>query len=128
MITVTPDEIDQYRSVFSDSPEVLDALNLIEENNGDLEKSAILLAQESGIQIVRADDKFLKKLAKKFCDIVCDKIFINDLMTGALSAAVAPLTATGQIPEALAFAVVIYLAKIGIRKFCNSTHVKPKTP
>ena len=41
-------------------------------------------------------------------------------MDGLLSSAVASLCATGQIPEAVAAPIVIYLARKGIQKWCNS--------
>ncbi|MCU0519062.1 MAG: hypothetical protein MUC60_19795 [Oscillatoria sp. Prado101] len=88
---VTPEEIAQYRQQLADYPEALDALDLIEENEGDLKQAARLL-----------------------------ELFINELMTGVLSAGVGILASSGQIPAALATPVVIYLAKIGVRKWCES--------
>jgi hypothetical protein len=128
MTTLTSREIAQYRSELADYPEALDALDLIEENEGDLEIAANLLAQEAGVVIVRSKPSILDDLAQKLRDVICDEVFINDLMGGALTAGVGYLTASGQIPTALATALVIYLAKIGVRKFCQSDDGKPKTP
>jgi uncharacterized membrane protein YhiD involved in acid resistance len=128
MATVTQEEIQQFREQLRDYPEALDALDLIEENEGDLEIAANLLAQEAGVVIVRSKPSILDDLAQKLRDVICDEVFINDLMGGALTAGVGYLTASGQIPTALATALVIYLAKIGVRKFCQSDDGKPKTP
>ena len=128
MTTLTNGEIAQYRSELTDYPEALDALDLIDENEGDLEIAANLLAQEAGVVIVRSKSTILDDLAQKLRDVICDEVFINDLMGGALTAGVGYLTASGQIPTALATALVIYLAKIGVRKFCESDDGKPKTP
>jgi hypothetical protein len=128
MITVTPAEIENFREQLRDYPDALDALDLIEENEGDLEIAANLLAQEAGVVIVRSKPSILDDLAQKLRDVICDEVFINDLMGGALTAGVGYLTASGQIPTALATALVIYLAKIGVRKFCQSDDGKPKTP
>lgn len=128
MTTLTSEEIAQYRSALADSPESLDALDLIEENEGDLEIAANLLAQEAGVVIVRSKPSILDDLAQKLRDVICDEVFINDLMGGVLTAGVGYLTASGQIPTALATALVIYLTKIGVRKFCQSDDGKPKTP
>ncbi|MGB5959730.1 MAG: hypothetical protein WBG73_03635 [Coleofasciculaceae cyanobacterium] len=128
MTTVTSEEIEQYRSKFADYPEALDALDLIEENEGDLEIAANLLAQEAGVVIVRSKPSFLDDLAEKLRNVICDEVFINDLMGGVLTAGVGYLTASGQIPTAMATALVIYLSKIGVRKFCQSDDGKPKTP
>ncbi len=128
MTAVTSEEIEQFRSKFADYPEALDALDLIEENEGDLEIAANLLAQEAGVVIVRSKPSILDDLAEKLRDVICDEVFINDLMGGVLTAGVGYLTASGQIPTAMATALVIYLAKIGVRKFCQSDDGKPKTP
>ncbi|MGB7890973.1 MAG: hypothetical protein WCF82_03470, partial [Microcoleus sp.] len=86
---VTPEEITQYREQFSDHPESLDALDLIEENDGDLKQAANLLALESGVVISKKMPNILDELAQKSRNIVCDEVFINELMTGVLTAAVA---------------------------------------
>ncbi|MDF5734246.1 MAG: hypothetical protein PUQ00_00720 [Nostoc sp. S13] len=43
-------------------------------------------------------------------------------MTGLLTFAVTSLTATGQIPQAIATPVVIYLAKKGVKTWCDSNN------
>lgn len=126
MTTLTSEEIGQYRSEFADYPEALDALDLIEENECDLEIAANLLAQEAGVVIVRSKPSILDDLAQKLRNVICDEVFINDLMGGVLTTGVTYLTASGQIPTALATALVIYLAKIGVRKFCQSNDKNPK--
>ncbi|MFN7555387.1 MAG: hypothetical protein ACK5QL_10325 [Microcystis sp.] len=119
---LTPEEIQHYRQQFKDYPEALDALDLIAETDGDLIKSAGLLAMETGVKIpTRAgeEDNILDKLAKKCRSIVCDDDFINDLMKDLLTVAVATLAAGGQIPISVATSVVIYLAKKGIKQWCQ---------
>lgn len=125
---VTPEEIAQYREQFSDYPESLDALDLIEECDGDLKQAASSLALESGIVISKKMPNILDELAQKCRNIVCDEVFINELMAGVLTAGVTSLTASGQIPAALATPVVIYLAKKGVKKWCESSNGEPKTP
>ena len=116
---VTPYEITQYREQFADNPEALDALDLIAENDGDLKQAASLLALESGEMISKSVPNVLDELARKCRNIVCDEVFIDELMAGVLTAAVASLTVSGQIPTALATPVVIYLAKRGVKKWCE---------
>jgi hypothetical protein len=48
---LTPEEIQSYQELFKDYPEALDALDLINESDGDLIESANLLAAEAGIEI-----------------------------------------------------------------------------
>ncbi|WP_013321073.1 hypothetical protein [Gloeothece verrucosa] len=120
---LTTQEIEQYREQFKDYPEALDALELIAETDGDLIESAGLLAMETGVEIssrVVEEDNILDKLAKRCRSIVCDDDFIDDLMKDLLTVAVATLAASGQIPVAVATPVVIYLAKKGVKKWCQS--------
>jgi DNA-binding FadR family transcriptional regulator len=90
MITVTPEEISQFRGQLADSPEALAALDAIEECEGNLEAAAQLIAVETTDAEVslRADSNFLEKLAEKLSNIICQEEF-DELMTGVLTAAIA---------------------------------------
>ena len=121
MITITPEEITQFRSQLADSAEALVALDVIEECKGNLGTAAQLIAVETSDAEVnlRADSSYLEKLAQKLSKIICEEEF-DALMTGLLTAAIATLAASGNIPIALATPVVIYVAKIGTKKFCEA--------
>ncbi|MCW5316367.1 hypothetical protein GTQ43_21855 [Nostoc sp. KVJ3] len=121
MITVTPEEISQFRSQLANSPEALAALDAIEECKGSLEAAAQLIAVETTDAEVsfRGDSNYLENLAQKLSKIICQEEF-DDLMTGVLTAAIATLAASGNIPIALATPVVIYVAKIGVKQFCKT--------
>ena len=116
---ISDQEIAQYRQQFADYPEALDALDLIAESDGDLQESASLLALETGVSITR-NRNILDELAQKCRQIICDDAFIDDLMGGLLTAGVATLAASGQIPAAVATPVVIYLTKTGVKNWCKS--------
>jgi len=126
MITVTPEEITQFRSQLADSPEALAALDAIEECKGNLEEAAKLIVVETTDTEVslRGDSNYLEKLVQKLSNIICQEEF-DDLMTGVLTAAIATLAASGNIPIALATPVIIYVAKIGTKKFCEAA--KPES-
>ncbi|MDZ7958510.1 MAG: hypothetical protein RMY34_11635 [Aulosira sp. DedQUE10] len=126
MITVTPEEISQFRSQLADSSEALAALDAIEKCQGNLEAAAQLIAVETTETEVslRGDSNYLDKLAQKFSKIICQEEF-DDLMTGVLTAAIPTLAASGNIPVALATSVVIYVAKIGKKQFCETS--KPES-
>jgi len=121
MITVTPEEISQFRSQLADSPEALEALDAIEKCQGNLEAAAQLIAVETTDTEVslRGDSNYLDHLAQKLSKIICQEEF-DDLMTGVLTAAIATLAASGNIPVALATPVLIYVAKIGKKQFCET--------
>jgi hypothetical protein len=126
MITVTPEEISQFRSQLAASPEALAALDSIEECHGNLETAAQLIAVETtDTEVsVRGDSNYLEKLAQGFSNIICQEEF-DDLMTGVLTTAIATLAASGNIPIALATPVVIYVARIGKKQFCETA--KPES-
>jgi len=68
LTNLTSEEIQNYRELFKDYPEALDALDLIDESDGDLIESANLLAAEAGIEIssrAGEDINILDKLAQK---------------------------------------------------------------
>ncbi|QIR36629.1 hypothetical protein HCG51_07595 [Tolypothrix sp. PCC 7910] len=121
MLTLTPEEISQFRSQLADSPEALAALDAIEECEGNLEAATQLIAVETTEAEVslRGDSNFLEKLAEKLSNIICQEEF-DELMTGVLTTAIATLAASGNIPIALATPVVIYVARIGKKQFCKT--------
>ena len=126
MITVTPEEISQFRSQLADSPEALAALDAIEECKGNLEAAAQLIAVETTDAEVslKGDSNYLDNLAQKLSKIICQEEF-DDLMKEVLTAAIPTLALSGHIPIALATPVVIYVAKIGVKKFCETA--KPES-
>ncbi|MBD2498654.1 hypothetical protein [Nostoc sp. FACHB-280] len=126
MITLAPEEIAQFRSQLVDSPEALAALDAIEDCKGNLEAATQLIAVETTDAEVslRGDSNFLEKLAEKLSNIICQEEF-DELMTGVLTAAIATLAASGNIPIALATPVVIYVAKIGKKQFCETVKPEP---
>ena len=120
---LTPEEIKQYREQLKDNPDALDILDLIEESEGSLIESTNILALEAGSEIrSRGGEELniLDKFALKCRSIVCDDDFMDDLMSGLLTAGIATLAASGQIPQAIATPVVIYLTKKGVQKWCQS--------
>ena len=117
---ITDEEIVQYQQQFANFSEALDALDLIYEYDGDLEKSASLLALQTGVSVTRQEPNILDELAQKCHQIICDDAFIDDLMSGLLTAGVTALSTSGQIPAAVATPIVIYLTKKGVKKWCRS--------
>lgn len=118
-ITLSSEEIAEYRDQFAGLDEALYAIKIIEASGGDLSKAVNLLAPKYNVAINKAHP-VLDELAQKFRHIICDETFIDELMTGLLTVAVGSLTATGQIPQAIATPIVIYLTKKGVKTWCNS--------
>lgn len=116
---LTSEEIAAYRDQFAGLDDALYAIEIIEASDGNLTNAVNLLAHEYNISVTRGWP-ILDELAQKLRNTICDETFIEDLMTGLLTVAVGSLTATGQIPQAIATPVVIYLTKKGIKTWCDS--------
>ncbi|MEA5573407.1 hypothetical protein [Calothrix sp. UHCC 0171] len=133
MTTVTSEEISLVRDGLASHPEVLSALSVIEECDGNLEDAAEALVVESGVKLDRnagldLGEAFLKQVAQKCRNVICAEEFkeelidgfSRDLMNALLPVLITQLTLMGNLPEALAVPVLMYVLKRGIRKFCNT--------
>jgi hypothetical protein len=119
-IIITHEEDRQYRQSFADYPEAVETFDLIQENSGDLLKSASLIAIEYGEIVTKKTSNILDELAHKYRDVICSEVFINDLIAGLLTTAIQSLLATSQIPIPLAITIVVYLTKTGVKRWCDS--------
>jgi hypothetical protein len=117
MISLTSQEIAQYRSQLSDYTEALVALDEIEDCEGDLEDAAINLAIQVGQQPDRGD--WLQGLAKRCRVAICQESLSDELLKGNLAPVVGYLIESGICPAILATLVVIYVVKQGINDFCQ---------
>jgi hypothetical protein len=122
MVNITPEEITRFREELSVDPDAMKALDAIEQCQGNLEAAVKLIAIEQLDEEIdtRTGEDYLNKLVEQCRRVVCQDEFVNDLMSGLLIAAVGYLSASGVIPAVLVTPVVIYLAKIGVRQFCQS--------
>ncbi|GAX39309.1 hypothetical protein NIES4075_02610 [Tolypothrix sp. NIES-4075] len=118
MITVTPEEISQFRSQFEDNPDVRAVLDLIEQRNGNLETAAKILAIRAGYEPSRKSN-ILDELLEKSRNIICQQEFRDELAAGIIPLVIEPLAMSAAIPPGLASVVAIYVFKIGVKKFCQ---------
>jgi hypothetical protein len=123
MVTITSQEIAQYRSQLSAYPEALKALDVIEDCEGDVEDAAISLAIQAGQQ-PDTSDNWLALLAKRCRVAICEQEFREDLLNGNCTAAVEYLVSTKLCPELLVTPVVIYVMKTGVKDFCEPLEYK----
>ena len=126
MPTVTSEEIDKFRSAFVDDREVLDAIAVIEECQGNLEDAAEVLAVEAGIISVDRADKdpkqILDKLVEKARKILCRKECREQFVNGSFELLMGYLMGVGDIPKAMTIPVLMCAAQMGLEEFC------PKKP
>lgn len=119
MAIITSQEIAHYRSELADFPQALEALDAIEDCEGDVEDAAISLAIQAG-QEPQTSENWLADLAKRCRTVICEKELRADLLNGRIKAAVGYLTASKICPEILATPIVIYAIKTGANEFCHS--------
>jgi hypothetical protein len=118
MITVNSDEIERYRAELADDTTALQALDMIEDCEGDLEDAAIALALQAGQEPDRSE-QWLESLAKRWRYFLCQTVMKDYLASGATAAAIKLLADETTIPAILATPVIIYVSKTGVADFCK---------
>lgn len=131
MTTVTPAEISHARSILGDDPSAISALQVIEECEGILEDAFDVLIVESGA--AREADRqgigtSLEQFAQKCRNVICQEEFqeeivdgfSRDLLNTLIPIVTAQLALMGNLPVALAIPVVMYILKLGIKRYCKS--------
>ncbi len=122
-ITVTPEEIEQFRVDLAAYPDALAALNEIEDCEGDLEDAAIALAIQVG-QEPDTNDRWIEGLAKQWRHILCRADLKESLEDGLTGNLLLSLTENTMLPLKLATPVAIFAMKTGMQDFCRSFEVK----
>jgi hypothetical protein len=118
MTKVTSQEIAQFRSQLADDIQAMEALDLIEDCEGDLEDAAMSLAIRAGQEPERANSEWLDALAKKWRAVICEQEYRNNLSNGSISEMVAHLNTIPSFPKIVATPMLIYIIQQGINNFC----------
>ncbi|WP_071189317.1 hypothetical protein [Trichormus sp. NMC-1] len=119
MTKVTSQEIAQFRSQLADDSQAMEALDLIEDCDGDLEDAAMSLAIRAGQQPERTNAEWLDALARKWRAVICEQEYREDLVNGSIPAMMTHLTTIPAFPKILATPVLIYILKQGVNTFCE---------
>lgn len=119
MTTVTSQEIAQFRSQLADNPKAMEALDLIEDCEGDLEDAAMTLAIKAGQEPERANSEWLDALARKWRAVICQEEFRDNLLDGSVNQMMEHLKTMPAFPQILATPVLIYVLKQGVNNFCE---------
>ncbi len=123
MVILTSQEIAQFRSQIAEYPTALEALDTIEDCEGDVEDAAISMAIQVG-QMPTTSEKWLDGLAKRCRVAICQKDYRQDLIQGNIAATVEYLMQQKICPELLVAPVVIYVVKTGVSSFCEPLEYK----
>jgi hypothetical protein len=119
MMALTPGEIDQFRVSLAAFPQALEALQEIEDCDGDFEDAAISLALKAG-QEPESNEQWLESFSKRYRHIACQPQFRAAIAAGQLNALIQILTAETDCPALLATPVALYSFKSGIADYCHS--------
>ncbi|MGF1492520.1 MAG: hypothetical protein ACFBSC_08715 [Microcoleaceae cyanobacterium] len=123
MISINSQEIAQFRSQLSNHPMALQALDQIEDCEGDLEDAAIGLAIHVG-QMPTTSENWLEGLAKRCRVVICNSQDSEAITQGNIAPLVEDLMGRKVCPEILTVPVAIYVYKFGIEKFCEPLDYK----
>jgi hypothetical protein len=119
MTQVTSQEIALFRSQLVDDPVAMEALDLIEDCEGDLEDAAMTLAIKAGQEPERANAEWLDALAKKWRAVICESEFREGLANNSILEMMAHIKTMPTFPKILATPVLIYVLKQGVNNFCE---------
>lgn len=122
MTIVSSQAIANYRTLLSEYPDALAALDMIEDCEGDLEDAAISLGIQVGQQPDRND--WLDGLAKRCRVAICQEDVRENLLNGNMATALKHLIDAKVCHELLAATVVIYVNEIGVKDFCAPLNLK----
>ncbi|MGB7439462.1 MAG: hypothetical protein WA919_00205 [Coleofasciculaceae cyanobacterium] len=119
MTIVNSQQIAQFRSELSNYPEAMQALDAIEDCEGDLEDAAIALAIRAGQQPQINNAEWLDSLARKCRAVICQPEFREDLLKGSYASVIKYLAKTPLVPEILATPVLMYVVSQDVQIFCE---------
>jgi hypothetical protein len=116
MITVTQEEISQFRSQFANNREALVALDAIEECEGYLDDAVPLLVMRETAQEA---DRSLNDWLERCRQFICQEEVRDALESGLIAPIIEPLAASAGIPLGTATALSICVFKLGAKRFCK---------
>ncbi|AKG20338.1 hypothetical protein [Calothrix sp. 336/3] len=119
MTVVTQKEIALVRSQLADDEKAMEALDVIEDCEGDLEDAAMTLAIRVGQEPERANSEWLDALARSWRAVICQPEFRADLENQSLQRMMAQLQTMKTFPKILATPVLMYVLKQGVNNFCQ---------
>ena len=120
MLTVTSEEIEQFRSQLLPYPAAISTLEVIQSCDGYLDDAIVLLMMR---EMEQEPDRSLNDLMRRCQKVICQEEFRNDLAGGMIAVVIEPLASGVGIPPGVATAVAIYAFKRGIKSFCEADDI-----
>ncbi|AOY80443.1 hypothetical protein BJP36_11485 [Moorena producens JHB] len=134
MTTLTSEQISKLRSELANNPQALEALEVIEEWDGDLADAAESLATRNGIQGVedKADLRWFTQILRQCHGHICQPKYkkFRENYLPALIGVIAEFLAGSLefkplVAGLIATPIAIYIEQEGIEKFCQSYNPNP---
>ncbi|MEL6326479.1 MAG: hypothetical protein AAFQ61_06195 [Cyanobacteria bacterium J06626_23] len=119
MTILTAEEITQLKNQLADYPDATDALQAIEDCDGDVADAALSLALKAGLE-PDTNETWLASYAKRFRHVACQEQFRQSLTEHHVVGLISHLTEETTCPALLAAPVALYVAKTGVADFCYS--------
>ncbi|MFM7577862.1 MAG: hypothetical protein ACKN9E_16655 [Microcystaceae cyanobacterium] len=117
MTPLSSQAIAQYRSQLAAFPDALEALDTIEDCEGDLEDAALSLGIRVGQEPQEND--WLDLLAKRCRVAVCEQHFQEALLAGNVAEVVEHLMEIKLCHPLLVVPIVLFVAETGVQQFCE---------
>ena len=117
MTPLSSQAIAQYRSQLAAFPDALEALDTIEDCEGDLEDAALSLGIRVGQEPEEND--WLDLLAKRCRVAVCEQHFQEALLAGNVAEVVEHLMEIKLCHPLLVVPIVLFVAETGVQQFCE---------
>ncbi|MEB3828501.1 hypothetical protein [Phormidium sp. CCY1219] len=116
-------KIAHYRTELANYPQALEALDAIEDCEGDMEDAAIGLAIQAG-QEPNTSERWLEGLAKRCRAALCKAQVREQLNQGKFDAGMEALSEARLCPPKLVAPVIIFVVETGIEEFCEPLDYK----
>ena len=121
VLTVTSEELAQFRSQLVHNLDILAAYDVIDQHNGNLQTAAKILAIQTSYDPSRKSNILdLDWLLEKSRKVICQEELRDALEAGLIHIIIEALAMSTAIPLGLATVVAIYVLKIGVKKFCKA--------
>jgi hypothetical protein len=119
VLTVTSEEIAQFRMQIAHDPDILAVYRVIERCNGNLQTATKILANQANYEPWKKSNS-LDRLLDKSRKAICQKQLRDALEAGLMHIVIETLVMDAAIPRELATVVAIYVFKIGVKTFCEA--------
>ena len=123
MLTLTTEQAEQLRKGLIEYPEVLRALEEIDDCDGDVEDAAVSLAIAAGLEPDNSDG-WLESFTKRFRPTICELLTQSSASDIGLNSLIHHIAGNTSCPPLMVLPVAIAAHRQGLDSFCASLSEK----